>query len=240
VLVTFNRLRMLRECLTSLLDQTPRPAFEVIVWDNASDDGTSAYLDELAARNPVLRIVHSPSNIGVNGVARGVKLARGFFIVELDDDVVSFPPDWLYRMVEAFKRVPRAGYLAANVVQDEKTNGARYLTETYIPHDYGDGVVIEEGPTGGWCTITSLETLRDIGNFKRLRGRIYFGEDGDFAGRCLLSGRVVGLVRDVVVYHAAGPLLNQEYGCLDVCEQKYADGREYADILEETRRLGAT
>ena len=45
-----------------------------------------------------------------------------------DDDVVEFPDDWLSDMLAAFNTVPRAGYLAANVVQDEITN--RMLAST--------------------------------------------------------------------------------------------------------------
>jgi glycosyltransferase involved in cell wall biosynthesis len=238
VVVTFNRLRMLRECLASLLEQTSGTDFEVIVWDNASTDGTGEYLDELASEHPdVLRIVHSEVNIGMNAMAEGVKLTRGFYIVEVDDDVVRFPEDWLPRMVRAYDRVPRAGYLSTNVVQDEKTNGGRDVLNDLPVRDYGDGVVIEEGGTGGWCAITSLRTLARIGNFQTIRGRICFGEDGDFTGRCVGAGLGVGVIRDIYVYHACGAQLNYEYGCLDVLVQKYSDGPGNAAGLEAARSV---
>jgi GT2 family glycosyltransferase len=231
VLITYNRVRMLRECMTSLLDKTRGDDFEIIVWDNASTDGTKEYLDELAAAHAYLRVVHSPKNVGLNGVARSVELARGFYIVEMDDDVVRFPDGWLPDMLHAFKSVPRAGYLAANVVQDELTNGNKPGPENYKAVDY-DGIVVEHQATvaactGGWCTMTSLEVLNRVGNFPQRPRRVFFSEDGDYGRRCRAAGFTVGILRDIAVYHACGPAANDFYGCLEVCRDKYSDGPEY-------------
>lgn len=232
VVITYNRLPMLKECMGSLLDTTGGDELEVIVWDNASTDGTGEYLDELSAVHPYMRVVHSPKNVGLNGVARSVKLARGHYIVELDDDVIRFPDGWLTDMLKAFATVPRAGYLAANVVQDDITNGNKPVgAEHYRAVDH-DGVVVEyqvtvESCTGGWCTMTSLEVLSKVGNFPQRRGRLFFSEDGDYGRRCRRAGFAVGILRDLVVYHACGPAANDRYGCLDVCRDKYSDGPEY-------------
>jgi GT2 family glycosyltransferase len=229
LVVTYNRLRMLRECLASLLQQTGGTSFEIVVWDNSSSDGTREYLDGLARDHPALRVVHSRENVGLNAVALLVKLARGFYLVEMDDDVVFFPDDWLPRMLGSFRKIPRAGYLATNVVQDDLTNGAKPPLDQYEVVDY-DGVVLEQGPTGGWCTMTSLEVLARVGNFAQRRGRVFFSEDGDFADRCRRAGYTVGIVRDVVVYHATGLPANDSYGYLELCRRKYQDGAEYADL----------
>jgi len=222
VLITCNRLRMLRECLGSLLEHTKGDRHEVIVWNNGSTDGTKEYLDELAASHPEVRVVHHPENVGLNGVALGVEMARGYYIVELDDDVVRFPDDWLPKMVTAFKQVPQIGYLAANVVQDELTNGGKDSPESYQAVDY-DGVVLEHGPTWGWCTMTSLDVLNRIGNFARRRGQQWYQEDLDYVRRCLRAGYTPAIVRDVVVYHATGPAMNDQYGYLQLCLKKYED-----------------
>jgi GT2 family glycosyltransferase len=221
ILITCNRLRMLRECLGSLLERT-KGDYELIVWDNGSTDGTKEYLDVLAASHPEMRVVHHPENVGLNGVALGVGVARGYHIVELDDDVVRFPDDWLSKMLFAFKKVPRIGYLAANVVQDELTNGGKDSPESYQAVDY-DGLVLEHGPTWGWCTMTSLDVLSRIGNFARRRGQQWYQEDLDYVRRCLRAGYTPAIVRDVIVYHATGPAINDQYGYLQLCLKKYED-----------------
>jgi GT2 family glycosyltransferase len=235
LLPTYNRLRMLSECLTSLFQETPGDNFEVLVWDNASTDGTKEYLDQLAHQHPALRVFHSPTNVGLNAVARSVKLARGFYLVVLDEDVVRFPPDWLSRMLQAFRRVPHAGFLAANVVQDDLTQGAKYPPKDYKAVEY-DGSVLEMGPTGGWCTMTSLEVLSRVGNFISRPDRVFYCHDGDFSDRCQQAGFTVGIVQDVVVYHAAGILANEAYGYLDVLRQKWSEDPEFAYLVSTLDR----
>lgn len=235
LLVTYNRLSMLRECVAALRETLPAAGCEIVVWDNASDDGTSPYLDEVAGEDARFRIHHSPANIGVNAVAECVDLARGHYLIELDDDVVAFPEGWVEELIRAFDAVPNAGYLAANVVQDETTDGAKPPPHAYVPTSYS-GVVIEHGPTGGWCTITSRDVISRIGNFARVPGRVFFPEDGEFVARCNSNGLRVGIVRDVVVYHATGAKANREYGTLEQCRTKYSDDPNYRPWLEETLR----
>jgi GT2 family glycosyltransferase len=236
LVVTYNRLAMLRECIHSMLEKTTGVDFEILVWDNASTDGTAEFLDGIAAAHSVMRIIHSPENIGLNAVAKGMTEAHGFYVLECDDDVIEFPDDWLGRMLKAFKRVPRTGYLATNVLRNEKTDGARAVPPDMPVTDYGDGVVIEEGAVGGWCAMTSLAVLARIGNFRSKVGRIFLLEDGDFAGRCIGAGLSIGVVRDVVVYHACGPILNEEFGCLDTMMTKYSDSPEFAAHLDRAKQ----
>jgi GT2 family glycosyltransferase len=234
LLVTYNRLRMLEECVSSVLANTGDVDYELIVWDNASTDGTGEYLDAIASSRPQVRVVHHIENIGMNAIAACVRLARGDYLLQLDDDVLEVPPGWLAEMIRVFDAVPRAGYLAANVVQDDDTDGAKPPQNMYRTLDYGDGVVIECGPTGGWCTMTSTEVIGRIGNVLEMPGRVFFGEDGEFAQRCIRRKYRIGIVRGVRVYHATGVTKNLEYGCIEVCRRKYADGPEYGAYLAAT------
>ncbi len=241
VLITYNRIRMLERSVATILANSGDVAYELIVWDNASTDGTAEYLDSVAASNPQVRVVHNPENVGVNGVAAGVRLARGAYIVELDDDVVDVPPGWLAGMVKAFDAVPDAGYLSADVVQNERTNGARVPFTYWWAIDYGDGVVVELGTVGGWCAITSRRVIDRIGNFLEVPGRVFFYEDGDFGHRCRRAGLAIGVMRNVKVYHATGIAESAAHDCLDTAVIKYSDdpGNPAADAarkaLEESR-----
>lgn len=234
LLITWNRLRMLRECLGSLLKNTHGDNYEIIVWNNGSSDGTKEYLDEVTREHPEVRLVHHHANVGLNAVALSVKLARGYYIVELDDDVVRFPDDWLNKMLHAFKKVPKVGYLATNVVQDELTTGEKDPPEAYTAVDY-DGVVVEHGPTWGWCTMTSLEVMKRIGNFPRRRGRLNFTEDQDYVRRVRRAGYTPGILQEVVTYHASGAAKNDEYGYLEMCVQKYEQTSEIPGKLKVAR-----
>jgi GT2 family glycosyltransferase len=234
LLITWNRLRMLREGLGSLLETTHGGNYEVIVWNNGSDDGTKEYLHEIAEAHPQVRVINHPENVGLNAVALAVKAARGYYIVELDDDVVRFPDGWLSKLLDAFKRVPQIGYMAANVIQNESTTGEKDVPENYTVVDY-DGVVLEHGPTWGWCSMTSLEVLSRVGNFPRRRGRLNFTEDEDYVRRCLGAGYTPAILQEVVVFHASGAAMNDKYGYLESCLKKYEETWEISGKLQLAR-----
>ena len=76
----------LRECLDSVLGQS-YPDFEVIAVDDCSPDGCGAILDEYAARDERVQVMHLPENVGL-GRARnaGLEEARGDYVLFLDSD----------------------------------------------------------------------------------------------------------------------------------------------------------
>ena len=82
---------MLKEAVSSVLEQTYRPV-EIIIVNDGSIDETAKVADDLAFENPKeIRVVHQ-SNTGP-GLAReaGRKQARGEFIQYLDSDDVLLP-----------------------------------------------------------------------------------------------------------------------------------------------------
>ncbi|RCW87093.1 glycosyltransferase family 2 protein [Paracoccus lutimaris] len=77
-------------------------AFEVIVVDDGSGDGTSQILQRLATRHPRLRHHRHPQSRGQSAAIRsGVRLARGPLIVTLDGDGQN-PPDQIPVLLAAF------------------------------------------------------------------------------------------------------------------------------------------
>jgi glycosyltransferase involved in cell wall biosynthesis len=80
----------LAETLSSVLGQQG-VTFEFIVVDDGSSDGTAALLDDFAARDPRLRVLHQ-ANAGLTASLRtGCALARGTFIARQDAGDVSLP-----------------------------------------------------------------------------------------------------------------------------------------------------
>ncbi|MBW8799552.1 MAG: CDP-glycerol glycerophosphotransferase family protein [Streptomyces sp.] len=81
----------LRECLDSVLEQSLHD-IEVIAVDDRSPDGCGAILDEYAARDPRVKVLHLPENVGL-GRARnaGLPHATGDFLLFLDSDDTLTP-----------------------------------------------------------------------------------------------------------------------------------------------------
>ena len=63
VVPTFNRSKLLRRAIVSILDQQDVP-LQVCVFDNASDDDTSAVVAALSAKDDRILYHRHPQNIG--------------------------------------------------------------------------------------------------------------------------------------------------------------------------------
>ncbi|MFH1615696.1 MAG: glycosyltransferase family 2 protein [Planctomycetota bacterium] len=96
VVVTFNGRRFLFDCLTSI-KETKYPAFETILVDNGSRDGSSQYVKD---NFPWVKVCYLDSNKGYTGGNNiGAKIAQGEFVVFLNNDVVV-DPMWISELVK--------------------------------------------------------------------------------------------------------------------------------------------
>lgn len=220
-IVTHNRLAMLKKCLNSLLESVHGINYELTVIDNASEDGTIEFLNDLKSKNDKLRVIRNETNLGTNAKAQGAEICKGDFIVGIDDDVISFPDGWVQKMIEAYKTIPGMGYLATDVIQDDTTTGAKYPAASYKIENYGDGINLLVGPTGGWCFMISRDVYNDAGKLLTFKDRIFFTEDEDYVNRMIDKGYKYGILEGVKVYHAAGEFHNKDYK--SVFENKYFD-----------------
>jgi hypothetical protein len=94
----YNGAAHLAETLDSVLAQTFHD-FEVICIDDASTDGSAQILQRYASRDPRIRIVTTPCNLGSAPKALNHALdamTGGFFVYSSQDDL--FSPDWLASM----------------------------------------------------------------------------------------------------------------------------------------------
>ena len=116
VVVNWNRKELLRACLHSLMRQT-HPRFEVIVVDNASEDGSATFVKELVASYPVpLRLIQNSSNRGfcaANNQAIGA--SRSELVALLNNDAEA-DPDWLSELARIILSDPKVGMAASKIV----------------------------------------------------------------------------------------------------------------------------
>ncbi|MEV4338171.1 bifunctional glycosyltransferase family 2 protein/CDP-glycerol:glycerophosphate glycerophosphotransferase [Streptomyces sp. NPDC049590] len=91
VVPVYNVQGYLVECLESVLGQDFRD-FEIVAVDDCSPDGSGALLDEYAARDERIRVIHLSENVGL-GRARNAALeeARGDYVLFLDSDDTLAP-----------------------------------------------------------------------------------------------------------------------------------------------------
>ncbi len=109
VIVSYNGRDLVRRCLASLYDHTRDIDFEVIVVDNASQDGTP---EMVMTEFSTVTLVRRSSNAGfAHAVNQGIVLARGeaFFILNPDTELTS---NALLPMLAYLREHPQIGILA--------------------------------------------------------------------------------------------------------------------------------
>jgi GT2 family glycosyltransferase len=206
VVLTHNRLHLLRQCVENVLLRTSAATREILVWDNGSTDGTAAYLQAL--EDPRVRVVAHPRNIGQNAYAEAFRLISSEYMVELDDDVVDAPADWDRMLLDGFRGLPDIGFLAADLEDDEHDTAA-HVRYRVRPHLYRpverNGVRLLVGPTGGGCAMTSRSLYELVGGFRQQKGQVFWLEDAAYIADLRERGYEAAILRDLKVRHAGGP-----------------------------------
>ncbi|MGA4507725.1 glycosyltransferase family 2 protein [Propionibacteriaceae bacterium G1746] len=103
VIPVFNGADTIGEQLDALVRQHDAPAFEVLVCDNGSTDGTRAVVKGYTERLPNLRLLHASTRRGASHARNvGILAARGRVVAFCDaDDVVA--DDWVAAMAKFVK-----------------------------------------------------------------------------------------------------------------------------------------
>lgn len=98
-----NRVRTIRDAIESVLRQQTSFAFNLMVVDNHSDDGTSQVIEEFTDER-VIHIIPERDDLGIGGCwNRAVHDERvGRFVVQLDSDDLYSGSDTLERIVSQF------------------------------------------------------------------------------------------------------------------------------------------
>lgn len=112
----WNGKHHLEVCLDSLRAQSVQ-AFEVLLVDNGSTDGSQAYVRETY---PDVRLIELGENRGFTGACNaGWAAATGDIIILLNNDT-EVDPNWLAEILSGFERHPQAGIIACKMLLFDK------------------------------------------------------------------------------------------------------------------------
>ncbi|USG03724.1 hypothetical protein A4W87_02090 [Latilactobacillus sakei] len=159
IVVTYNRLELLKENIEALLELENQLS-NIVIINNNSNDGTEEYLNSLS--NSLFVIKNSKINLGgAGGFNYGVKVAfdetdADFFWI-MDDDTIP-EKDTLVNLINADERlIGNYGYLCSHVVMEDGTDGN-------IPQLVGDWTTeVDKGLIKvSSATFVSLFTKRDV------------------------------------------------------------------------------
>lgn len=208
VVVNWNGRRFLDACLEAVLAQEVVGGFEVILADNASDDGSR---EHVAARWPEVRVVDTGGNLGFAGGNNvGIRCAVGDHVVLLNNDTRA-RSGWLSALVAAADADPSLGAVTSKLVYmdrpDTIQNAGSLLLTDGSGADRGNGE-IDRGQYDtpdevfamcGGAVLLKRSMLDDVGLFDETFFTYY--EDTDLSWRMRLRGWRIWYEPRAVVEH---------------------------------------
>lgn len=242
-IVSYQTRDLLRDALASIYGQPTQASFEVIVVDNASQDGTQEMLE---AEFPQVRLVKNDHNTGYTApMNQALRLGGGRYLVQLNPDTKVLPGafDVLTAYMDSHPRVgictPKVlnrdgtlqrqcrrsaarpwdvltyfSGLAARYPHDRRFGG--YL-QTFLPEDEINPVEAVSGS----CMFIRREVTAQIGYLDE----VYFAyqEDADFCFRARKAGWEVmyNPQAQIIHYGGEGGSRNQPYHAIYQWHRSY-------------------
>ncbi len=203
----WNGLAHLAECLDALAVQSMSD-YEIVVVDNASTDGSVAWIRE---HHPSTRVLQLPDNGGFSkAVNAGVLSSHGEYIALLNNDTVA-DPEWLEALVTALDTHPTYDFAASKMIlyyMPDRLNAAGdvYMLGRMAGKNRGIGKPLKRHDrlerVLGACAGAALyrrSLFEEVGLFDE--SFFLLSEDTDFNLRCLIAGKRCLYVPSARVLH---------------------------------------
>jgi glycosyltransferase involved in cell wall biosynthesis len=122
ICLCYNQAPFLKEALDSVLAQT-YPAWELIIVDDASTDGSVAIIQDFLKAHPIAEFIPLPHNLGnCRAFNQGLARARGEYVIDLAADDVMLP-ERLKRQVAVFEAMgDKYGVIYTNAIRIDENS----------------------------------------------------------------------------------------------------------------------
>jgi N-acetylglucosaminyl-diphospho-decaprenol L-rhamnosyltransferase len=221
IILTMNESEKLKTCLESLQKDKAILSSEIVVIDNASNDGTIRMLE---SDYPEIKIIRNSKNRGV-GPARnqGLKIAKGEYILMLDNDTEVMNSS-ISKMLSFMQRHEDVGLLGAKLINPDgslqlscrrfpivfqpiasrvtvlqKSVYFKKFLGYHLMKDFDHSSPREVDYVIGACQLIRREAFEHVGFYDE---RIFFGpEDCDYALRMWQNGWKVIYFPEATIMH---------------------------------------
>lgn len=216
IIPNYNGIAYLDGVLSTLERQTMKN-YEVILVDNGSTDGSSAFV---MANYPWVHLVELPDNFGFCGaVNAGIRASRAPYVLLLNNDT-EVEPDFLEEMTAALRRHKKAFSCAARMVQfhdrDKLDDAGNYYCALGWSYARGKGKDIhtyekEEKifAACGGAAIYRRKIFEKIGLFDE--EHFAYLEDTDVGYRARIYGYENWYAPKAIVYHVGSGTTGSRY-----------------------------
>jgi N-acetylglucosaminyl-diphospho-decaprenol L-rhamnosyltransferase len=202
VVVSRNRVELLRRCLESLEKSEGRDTVQVIVVDNGSTDGSA----NLETDFPNVRFSRLPKNFGLTKALNiGWRAAEADYVFLLHDDT-ELEPDAIARLASVLDSTPDAAAVCPLLVDEQGSPtpqlGGLPPDGTYRPAEPpGPEPFAVSYPRGAALMVRAF-VIKSMRQIDERYGQ--FGSDADLAAHIRRGGKKVLLVPEARARHQGG------------------------------------
>lgn len=166
ILLTYNHERFLAQAIDSILVQRTRGAFELMISEDCSTDGTREVIQGYLAQHPeCIRVFVSESNLNSNEVTlRALRAARGRYVAFLDGDDYWTCDEKLQRQVDFLDAHQQCAMCFHNAVvfREDGTAAPRKYTPSSIPRITELPALLRGNYIAGCSPMIRRDVLTDI------------------------------------------------------------------------------
>jgi GT2 family glycosyltransferase len=158
IFITYNRLAYTKLALPALLGDSTEE-FSLIIWDNASTDGTKDFLSSV--NDPrIVKKVFNKENLGLRGAVNYLLSKSSADLVGIVPNDLLVTPGWTRPLAQAHADVPEFGLLGCWHL------GKEFFDESRARHKiqrYGHHQILRHPWTGGAGGLVKLKAVRECG-----------------------------------------------------------------------------
>jgi len=223
VVLCWNDLKVIQDCIESIFRHTHKIDYEVIVVDNGSSDGSAKFLHE---HYPQVRLVENGKNLGfARGNNVGIRASSGKYVLILNPDTIVHEgalDQWIYFA----EQHPDAGAFGCRVLNLDGSyqRSARpfpsirgdliaalglwplaYLSDVFMPDEYIGWEGDTERPVdwqSGCCVMFRQKVLKDLSGFDEQF--FYHCEEVDLCRRLQKAGYPLLFTPSSTITHLGG------------------------------------
>jgi GT2 family glycosyltransferase len=211
IILTWNNYEDTRECIQSALN-VKNPTFELLLVDNASDDGS---IEKLTQEFPFIKILVLEKNCGVSGgYNAGIKFAvsKGADYIVLSNNDIVFAEDFLRELIFLVNENNKVGIAVPKTFNYFDRSrlagiGGRWRrfppsvkmigVNTQASKNFNTELELEYAISA--CFLVTKELINDIGYFDP--GYYFYNDDWDFSIRARKAGFTIKLKPTAHIWH---------------------------------------
>ncbi len=193
-IITYNRPRLLRQTIKTLLKNTSSQ-LDIAVVDNASTDGeTQRYLEELQSQGTIKNFrFDTPQPLGlVRNKSESMFDSDSEYIHFCDDDIY-YEPNWDLRLIEVLEKCPEVGIVGGLKHPHHQTIESKRISQEIVVY------YVNNQP--GYSLFIRREDFKKFGPFTVRELGLYGADDSYFCQMCQEQGYKVAAVFPPVIYH---------------------------------------